>query len=79
MLKIPMEYDKDNSQAELTDILTKFLPASLPGVSAGYCHKALVDVSGLTGTQMGMHNIRKLLRCMGCFVIYHLITVTSKQ
>jgi hypothetical protein len=33
--------------------LTKFLPASLLGVSAGYCQRAVVDVSGMIRTQMG--------------------------
>jgi hypothetical protein len=31
-------------------------PASLLGVSAGYCQTAWVDESGMIRTKMGMHN-----------------------
>jgi hypothetical protein len=31
-------------------------PASLPGVSAGYCQRALADKSGMIITRMGKHN-----------------------
>jgi hypothetical protein len=34
--------------------LAKFVPASLLGVSAGICQRALVDESGMIRTQMGM-------------------------
>jgi hypothetical protein len=33
--------------------LPKFLPASLLGVSAGYCQRALVDESGIIRNQVG--------------------------
>jgi len=56
MLKIPAEYERDTSPAKLTAFLAKFLPASLLGVSAGICQRALVDESGMIRTQMGTHN-----------------------
>jgi hypothetical protein len=56
MLKIPAEYDRDTSPAKLTDISRKVLPASLLGVSADICQRALAHESGMIRTQMGMHN-----------------------
>jgi hypothetical protein len=42
MLNIPAEYDRDStSSAKLMDFLAKFLVASLLGVSAGICQRAL--------------------------------------
>jgi hypothetical protein len=38
---------------KLTDILTKFLPYSLVGVSSVIFQRALVDESGMIRTQMG--------------------------
>jgi hypothetical protein len=37
-------------------IFVKFPPASLLGVSAGYCQRSLEDESGMIRTQLGMHN-----------------------
>jgi hypothetical protein len=56
MLNIPAEYDRDTSPAKLTDIIAKFLPASLLGVSAGVCQRVLVDERRMIRTLMGMHN-----------------------
>jgi hypothetical protein len=53
MLKIPVEYDRDTSTAKLTNFFSKFLPALLQGVSAGICHRTLLDESGMIRTQMG--------------------------
>jgi hypothetical protein len=36
--------------------LTKFLPASLLDVSAGYCQRALIGESGMIRAQMGKHS-----------------------
>jgi hypothetical protein len=43
MLKIPAEFSRDTSSAKLKDFFTRFLPASLLGVCAGICQRALVD------------------------------------
>jgi hypothetical protein len=37
-------------------IACQFSLASLLGVSAGNCHRALVNIAGMIRTQMGMHN-----------------------
>jgi hypothetical protein len=58
MLKIPAECDRDTSPENLTDIfLQVFFPASLLGVSADICQRALVDKSGIIRTRLGTHNI----------------------
>jgi hypothetical protein len=49
--------------------LSKFLLASLLRVSAGICQRVVVDVSGMMSENGG--------GCMGRFVRYHPITVTS--
>jgi hypothetical protein len=46
MLKNPAQYDRDRRQNSQI-FLTKFLPASLLGDSAGICQKALEDQSGM--------------------------------
>jgi hypothetical protein len=38
-------------------ILAKFLPASLLGVYAGYCQRALIGEAGVIRTQVGKQNI----------------------
>jgi hypothetical protein len=40
----------------LQTFLAKFLPASLLGVPAGYCHRAPVGESEMIITQIGKHN-----------------------
>jgi hypothetical protein len=54
MLKIPAEYDRDTSPVKFKDISRQLL-ASLLGVSAVICDRALVDESGMIRTQLGMH------------------------
>jgi hypothetical protein len=51
-----VECDKNTSLEELTDISRQVSPASLLGVFAGICQRALVDESGKIRTQMGTHN-----------------------
>jgi hypothetical protein len=48
MLNIPAKYEILG--------LAKFLLASLLGVSAGVCQRALMDESGMIRTHMGTHN-----------------------
>jgi hypothetical protein len=43
MLKTPANYDRDNSPAKLTNIARQASSDLLLGVSAGICHRALVD------------------------------------
>jgi hypothetical protein len=56
MLKSPAEYDRETSSAKFTDISRPVSPASLLGVCAGNCQRALVDESGMIRILMGMHN-----------------------
>jgi hypothetical protein len=79
MLKIRVEYDRDTSPAKLTDISAKFHYSSLIIVSAGICQRALVDDSRMIRTQMRTHSRSENGRpqCMGRFVRYHTVTVTS--
>jgi hypothetical protein len=53
MLKNSSENEGNNSSAKFTAISLQVLPASLLGVCAGYCKRALVDESGMIRTQMG--------------------------
>jgi hypothetical protein len=58
--------------------LAKFLFALLLGVSSGICQRALVNESGMIRAQIGMHSIlQKWSQCMGHFVQYHPLTITS--
>jgi hypothetical protein len=56
MLKNAVEQDRDTSSAKFKAISPQDLPASLLGMSAGYCQRALVDESGMFRTQMGTHS-----------------------
>jgi hypothetical protein len=51
MLKNSPEYERDTSSEKFTAISRQVPPASLLGVSAGYCQRALVDESGMFRTQ----------------------------
>jgi hypothetical protein len=55
-VKEPYEYQTDASSAKFTAIYRQVSPASLPNVFASYCQRALVDESGMIGTQARMHN-----------------------
>jgi hypothetical protein len=55
MLKTPAEYERDISLAKFTDINAKFLLLHYE-VSVGYCHRTLVDGSGMIRTQIGKHS-----------------------
>jgi hypothetical protein len=48
MLKNPAEYERDNSSLKFTAISSHVSYASLLGVSAGYCQRALVVKSERT-------------------------------
>jgi hypothetical protein len=56
MLKNPAEYERDTSSAKFTDISSQFLPASLLDVSAGICHKTVVDETGIIRPEMGTNS-----------------------
>jgi hypothetical protein len=56
MLKNPTGMNRDTLEAKFTTTSCQVSHASLPDVSAGYYQRALVDESGMTGTQTGMHN-----------------------
>jgi hypothetical protein len=53
MSKKPAQYEIDNSSAKFTAISRHVSPDSLLGVSAGICHRALMDESGMIRTQDG--------------------------
>jgi hypothetical protein len=53
MIKNPAEYERDNSSAKITAIYCQVSPASLLGVPASVCQRALVEKSGISRTQMG--------------------------
>jgi hypothetical protein len=53
MLKNPAEYERIASSAKFAVISHQLSLASLPGVSAGHCQRALVDESGMITTQIG--------------------------
>jgi hypothetical protein len=55
MLNIPAKYEILGQQNSRT-FLAKFLLASLLGVSAGVCQRALMDESGMIRTHMGTHS-----------------------
>jgi len=46
----------DTCKADSRTFLDKCLPALLLGVSAGYCHTALVDETEMIRNQMRKHN-----------------------
>jgi hypothetical protein len=76
MLKIPADIREILYQQNWRTSLAKFLPASLQGVYAVICQRALVDDTEMIRTQMGTHNISENGRsCMGLFVRYHPVTV----
>jgi hypothetical protein len=56
MLNFPAEYDKDTSPSKLEDMSRHVTSAMQIDVSAGICHRALMYESGLSITQMGIHN-----------------------
>jgi hypothetical protein len=52
MLKNSADYEKYTSFAKFTSISRQISSASVLGVSAGYCQRALVDESGMIGTRI---------------------------
>jgi hypothetical protein len=56
MLKNPAEYERDTSSANSRTLLAKFIPASLLGIPASICQRALANESGMIRTQMRTHN-----------------------
>jgi len=52
MLKIPAEYDRYTLSAKFKEI-SRQLPASLLGVSAGICQRGVMDELIMIRTQMG--------------------------
>jgi hypothetical protein len=56
MLKNPTEYERDISSAIFTVISRQLSPALLLDICAGYCHRSLIDKSGMFRTYMGKHN-----------------------
>jgi hypothetical protein len=52
-VKTPAEYEKDALSAKFMAISRQVYTASLPGVSAGYCQRALVDELRMIKTQDG--------------------------
>jgi hypothetical protein len=65
MLKNPAGMKRDACRQKFTTISCQVSPASLLGVSGGYCQKALVDASGMTGTQMGTYNRSEMVAVYG--------------
>jgi hypothetical protein len=52
MLKNIAEYERDTSSVKFTYISRQVFPGLLPGVTAGYCQRVLVDEPGMIITQM---------------------------
>jgi hypothetical protein len=76
MLKNPAGTRRDTLWAKFTAISCQVSPALLLDVSAGYCQRTLVNVSGMIRAQMGMHNRSEMVKCLGCLERYHPITGT---
>jgi hypothetical protein len=75
-LKILAGMKRDLSYAK-SAISRQVSPASLQGVSAGYCQRVLVDELGMTKTQW--ENKRSDMVAMyGTPLWYHLVTVTVR-
>jgi hypothetical protein len=77
MLKIPVEYDRDTSSATFKDI-SRQLQDLLLGVSVAakelwWMNQEWLDSDG------DAQYIRKSPQCVGRFVWYHPVTVTSNQ
>jgi hypothetical protein len=53
VLKNHAEYEGDTSCTKFMAISHQVSPALLPGVSAGYCQRALVDKSGMIKAEIG--------------------------
>jgi hypothetical protein len=78
MLKIPMEYNRDTSLTNLTDISRQVSPALLLDISADIFQRALADEPGMIRTQMGTHD-RSIVAVHGTLCTIPLATATSKQ
>jgi hypothetical protein len=50
------QYKRVTCRQNLWIFFAKFLPASLLGVSAGYCQRSVLGESGMIRTQMGKHS-----------------------
>jgi hypothetical protein len=61
MLKNPVSMKEILHRHNTTTIFHQVSPALLLDISAGNCQRALVDVSGMVRTQMGMHNISEMV------------------
>jgi hypothetical protein len=60
MLKKPTIMKRDTSWAKFTAISRQVAPALLVGISAGYCRRVLVGLSGMIIPQMGMYIISEM-------------------
>jgi len=69
----------DTSSAKFTDISRQVSPCFATKCLCWYLPNALVDESGMIRTQMGKHTIRKRSQCMGRFVWYQAVSITSNQ
>jgi hypothetical protein len=58
MVKNPEEYEGDTLSAKFIAISRQVSSASLSGVCAGYCQRALEDASGMTGNAQYISNGR---------------------
>jgi hypothetical protein len=65
MLKNPESMKRDSSEAKFTVISRQVSPASLLGVSAGYCQRAVVDESGMIRTQLETHSRSEMVTVLG--------------
>jgi hypothetical protein len=52
----PFSMKRDTCRQNSRTFIFKFLPASLLGVSAGYCQRTLLGKSVMIKVQMGNHN-----------------------
>jgi hypothetical protein len=71
MLKNPVKYERYILLAKFTTISCQVYPDLLRGVSAGTCHRTLMDESGMIRNQMGMHNRSEKLAVLGtlCMIL----------
>jgi hypothetical protein len=60
MLKTLAEYERNTSLEKFMAISRQVSSASLPGVSAGYCQRALVDESAKKAKAVPLHAMNAL-------------------
>jgi len=53
---LTLQHERDTCRQNSLTFLAKFLSATLLGVSAGYCQRALVGESGIIIPEMGKHD-----------------------